>query len=244
MEGTMAPETRVGRLLGILLLVHLLGGLILPYVLLGTATSPSASVLETAAAHAVNVRTAVVLFLLAAGLVLTIAIVAWPLFRQHDERLALALVALAAANLPLQLVESGTVLTILSLSGGFPTGAGDAGILQAAAAAASFARRWAHYTHLLTVVSWLFVLYLALWRAALVPRLLAALGMATTVLQIVGVPARAILGFGAIMELAMPLAPVHMMLSLWLIVKGLRIPSGTPRAAAPPVAFGTVSPPS
>jgi hypothetical protein len=82
------------------------------------------------------------------------------------------------------------------------------------------ARRWAHFTQLLTVVGWLFLLYLILWRSALAPRLIAAAGMATTLLQIAGVPARAILGYGMIPEMAMPLAPVHLALALWLIVKG------------------------
>jgi hypothetical protein len=244
LEVTVTLETRVGRLLGILLLIHLAVGLMLPYILLGTATSSPAAVLESAATHEGTVRAAVVLFLLAAGLVVTIAVAAWPVFRQYDERLALAFAVLAAANLPLQLVESGTVLTILSLSGQVSAGAGDPGALQAVGAAAVFARRWAHFTHLLTVVGWLFVLYLTLWRTALVPRLLAALGMATTLLQVFGVPMRAILGLGVIGEMAMPLAPVHIMLSLWLIVKGLRGPSGTPRGAASPLAPTTVRPAS
>jgi len=220
-EPDMEQEKHVGRLLGVLLLVHLAGGLILPYVLLDLAMAPAGSVIENAAQHAVYVRTAVVLFIAAAGLVLTIAITAWPVFRQHHERLALAFVALAAANLALQLVESGTVLTLVSLGNELAANAGDAA-LQAAGTAAVLARRWAHFTQLLTVVSWLFVLYLTLWRTALVPRLLAALGMLTTLLQITGVPARAILGFDLIMPLAMPLAPVHVALACWLIVKGLR----------------------
>jgi hypothetical protein len=220
-EPDMEQEKPVGRLLGILLLVHLAGGLILPYVLIDRAMAPAGSVIENAAQHATYVRTAVVLFIAAAGLVLTIAITAWPVFRQHDERLAIAFVALAAANLALQLVESGTVLTLVSLGNELAANAGDAA-LQAAGTAAVFARRWAHFTQLLTVVSWLFVLYLTLWRTALVPRLLAALGMLTTLLQITGVPARAILGLDLIMPLAMPLAPVHVALACWLIARGLQ----------------------
>jgi hypothetical protein len=221
----VAPEKRVGRLLGVLLLLHLAGGLILPYVLLDTAMTPPSLVLGKAAARAVNLRAAVVLFVLAAGLVLTIAIAAWPVFRQRSERLAIAFLALAVANLPLQLVESGAVLTILSLGEQFAAKAGDAATLQlqATAVAAVYARRWAHYTQLLTVVGWLFFLYLILWRGALAPRLLAALGMVTTLLQITGVPARAILGFGLVMELAVPLGPVHAALALWLMIKGLRV---------------------
>lgn len=235
----VAPEMRVGRLLGILLLLHLISGLVLPYVLIGAAMAPPDLVVEQAAAHAVNLRTAVVLFMLGAGLVLTIAIAAWPVFRQQSERLAIAFLALAAANLSLQLVESGTVLTILSLSERLGANAGDAAMLQAGGMAAAFARRWAHYTQLLIVVSWMFVLYLTLWRTALVPRLLAALGMVATLLQIASVPTRAIMGLDVIMELAMPLAPVHVALALWLIVNGVRTSPRVVRAGTDPVALGT-----
>jgi hypothetical protein len=232
MDAAIAPETRTGRVLGVLLLAHLAGALILPYVLLGTAMTSPGAVLENAAAHASNLRTAVVLFIFGAALVITIAIAAWPVFRRHDERLALAFLALAVANLPLQLVESGTVLTTLSLSNQLAANADNAAMLQAAGAAVALARRWAHFTQLATVVSWLFILYVTLWRTALVPRVLAALGMVTTLLQIAGVPARAILGWGIITELAMPLAPVHIALALWLIVKGMRVAPGRIDAVA------------
>ncbi|HSK10128.1 MAG TPA: DUF4386 family protein, partial [Vicinamibacterales bacterium] len=65
------------------------------------------------------------------------------------------------------------------------------------------------------------VLYALLWRTALVPRLLAILGMVATLLQIAGVPLRGILGYGVVPEMAMPLAPIHVALAFWLIVKGL-----------------------
>ena len=230
----MTPQSRVGRLLGVLLLVHLLCGLILPYVLLGPAMPTPGSPGDAAAAHAGSVRVAVFLFVLGAGLVLAIGIAAWRVFRTSDEPLATAFLALAIANLPLQLVESGTVLTILGLAERFAERAADPAML-AVGAAAVMARRWAHYTQLLTVVSWLFLLYLTLWRTRLVPRVLAALGMGTTLLQIAGVPTRAFLGLPLMMELAMPLAPVHAALALWLIVKGF----GMERPGTDSVALGT-----
>jgi hypothetical protein len=218
----MAPQERAGHVVGVLLLLHLIGGLILPYVLLDAAIGPP-SVLASVAAHGANLRAAVSLFLLGAALVLAIAIALWPVFRAYSEGLATAFLALAVANVSLQLVESGTLLTILSLSQQLASAnPGDTALLQAVGAAAATARRWAHYTQLLTVVSWLFLLYLILWRSALVPRPIAAAGIVTTLLQITGVPGRAILGYAPIMQLAMPLAPVHVTLALWLALKGWR----------------------
>ena len=66
----MPSLSRVGRFVGVLLLVHLCCGLILPYVLLGPATSAPGSPGAAAAAHAGSVRAAVFLFVLGAGLVL------------------------------------------------------------------------------------------------------------------------------------------------------------------------------
>ena len=217
----MARQKRVGRVLGLLLLLHLIGGLMLPYILIGTATSPAGAVIDQAHAHAAALRTAVALFIAASALVLAIALAVWPFVRPRGERLAGVFLALAVANLPLQLVESGSVMTILSLSDQLHASGGDA-VLRAAGATAVVARRWAHFTHLLTVVTWMFVLYLLLWRTRLVPRVLAGLGMAATLLQIAGVPVRAFLGLDLIMEMAMPLGPIHLALALWLIAVGLR----------------------
>jgi hypothetical protein len=214
------PQKRIGRVLGVLILLHLIGGLMLPYILIGTATSPAGAMIDQAAANAAALRTAVALFLAAAALVLAIALSAWPVVRPRGEPLAIVFLALAVANLPLQLVESASVMTILSLSDQLQTAGGDAA-LRAAGAAAVVARRWAHFTHLLTVVLWMFVLYLILWRTRLVPRALAGLGMIATVMQIAGVPVQAFFGRGLITEMAMPLGPIHLALALWLMVKGI-----------------------
>jgi hypothetical protein len=70
------------------------------------------------------------------------------------------------------------------------------------------------------VVSWIFVLYAALWRAGLVPRVLAVAGLITSALQITGVPLRALLGYPLVMEIAVPLGPASAALGVWQIVKG------------------------
>lgn len=70
------------------------------------------------------------------------------------------------------------------------------------------------------MVSWIFVLFAALWRARLIPRVLAVAGLVTCALQVTGVPLRALLGYPVVMEMAMPLGPAYAGLGLWLIVKG------------------------
>jgi hypothetical protein len=46
--------------------------------------------------------------------------------------------------------------------------------------------------------------------------------MITSLMQIMSVPLRAFLGYGIVIEMGMPLAPVHVALALWLMVKGFR----------------------
>jgi hypothetical protein len=222
----MPSTPTTGRIVGGLLLLHLLGGLVLPYVVLNRIVA-SPGFLENAATNAGSTRAVALLFLFGGAVTLGMSIAAYPVLRQRAPRLALGCLALGIANLPLQVVESGMVLSMLSLSQQYAGTVGpDGALLQAVAASVGAARRWAHYTQLMTVVSWILVLFAALGRAALIPRLLAAAGLVTSALQIVGVPLRALLGYPVWMQMAMPLAPAYAGLALWLIVKGFddRVP--------------------
>ncbi len=212
--------TAVGRLVGTLVLLHMAGALMLPYILLNQVVR-SSDFLESAARNPGYLRAPALLFLFGAAVTLGISIAAYPVLRQSSRRLALCSLALGVANLPLQVVESGMVLSMLSLGQQYAqAGAADGAMLQVVAAAAYGARRWAHYTQLVTVVSWIFVLFAALWRAGLIPRVLAVAGLVTCALQITGVPLRALLGYPIVTEMAMPLGPAYAGLGLWLIVKG------------------------
>ncbi len=219
-DPSVASTRNVGRVVGGLVLLHIVGGLMLPYILLNQVVV-SPGFLESAARNPVHLRAAAFLFLFGAAVTLGISIAAYPVLRQNSSRLALCSLALGIANLPLQVVESGMVLSMLSLSQqSAGAGAADGAMLQVVAAAAFAARRWAHYTQLFTVVSWIFVLYAALWRAALIPRALAVIGLVTCALQIIGVPLRALLGYPVVMEIAVPLGPAYAGLGLWLIARG------------------------
>jgi len=211
---------RVGRIAGVLLLVHLAGGLILPYVLMQPAMA-APGFLEHAAANAVRIRAAVLLLFMSGAITVAVALTALPVFRRYGDRLAVLLVVLGAVDLALHAVENGTLLSMLSLSQEYAKrGGADSSLFDGLAAVVGSARRWAHFTQLLVGGSWIFTLLALLWRARLVPRLLAGLGMLATVLQVTGVPLLAILGLGVVTEMAMPLAPVYVTVAAWLIVKG------------------------
>jgi hypothetical protein len=75
------------------------------------------------------------------------------------------------------------------------------------------------------VGSWIFTLFAVLWRSVLVPRPFAGLGMLATILQLTGVPLRAVLGLDVVTAMAMPLAPVYLAVAVWLVLKGFAEPA-------------------
>jgi hypothetical protein len=226
----MRSAGSVGRIVGVLVLVHLAVALIVPFILLQPLVTPP-GFLVNAAPAAGQVRAAVFLFFAGTAVAIGIAIVALPAFRRHSPAMAYWVLALAVAGFSLQAVDSGAILSMLSLSQAYTRADGaDADLLRAVGVAVGSARRWAHYTYLLVAVSWILLLYGVLYRFALVPRALAACGVVASMLQIAGVSVRGLLGYSPVTMLAIPLAPVHVALGAWLIAKGFDDGQPPPRA--------------
>ncbi len=216
----MESAKRVGRIVGLLLLVHFAAALIVPFVLLDRVRG-SAGFLANAAGSPVQVRVAVLLLFVGTAVAVGIAIAALPVFRRYSFAMALWLLALAVAGLSLQAVDNGALLTMLSLSQEYANaGAAKSELFQALALVAGSARKWAHYSYLLVLGSWIFLFYALLYRFRLVPRALAAFGLLGSVGQIAGVTIRGLLGYSPITVLAMPLAPAYVALAVWLMAKG------------------------
>ena len=81
-------------------------------------------------------------------------------------------------------------------------------------------RRWAHFTELLAIDCWIFLLYSVLYRFALVPRALAAFGLLTVMLHFTGIPLRGFLGYSLVTLMGVPMALSHITLAIWLVAKG------------------------
>ena len=219
----MAVSKSVGQAVGLLLLVQLIMGLILPYVLLLPILTPAGAFLDIAAGMAGTVRLGVLMLFVGGAASFGIAALVWPVVRAHQPRLGLWLLALAAINFTLQLIENAHWLSLLSISQAYGSAeAAQSGLFRALALGAHAAFRWAHYSHILIVVAWLFTLYLLLYRGALVPRPIAAFGMAAALLHFVGITLPAFGGypmpygelFGA------PLGLASLVLALWVMAKG------------------------
>ena len=216
----MTSGKRVGRLVGVLLVLHLAAGLIVPFIVLHPLVSPP-GFLTSAAGFANQTRTAVLLLFVGSALAIAIASAGWCVFREYSSPMALWLFALAVASFALQVVDNAHILSMLSLSQAYAeAGAAKADVFQALALVVGSARKWSHYSFLLVVGCWLFLLFSLLYRFRLVPRVLAAFGMIGAALQIAGVSLRGLLGYSPETRLAMPLAPAYLLVALWLMVKG------------------------
>ena len=220
----MNSATSVGRVTGILVLAHLVAGLMAPFILLDRVRG-SAGLLANAAAQPGMLRAAVLLLFVGSALAVAIAIQGYPVLRRSSVRMAMWLIALGVAGFSLQAVDNASLLTLSTLSRESATASpARAELFQVLGILASATRKWAHYSYLLVAVSWIALLFSLLYRFTLVPRVLAAVGVVTSLLQIAGVTLRVMLGYPPETWLAVPLAPAYAGLALWLMVKGFDEP--------------------
>ncbi len=216
----MNTARSVGRTVGILVLLHLLAGLIVPFVLLQRLTLPP-GFLVTAAGMPTRVRAAVMLLFVGSALAIAIACASLRLFRHYSYAMTYWLLALAIASFSLQAVDNAHILSMLSLSQQYAlAGPAKGELFQTLAIVVGAARKWPHYCFLLVVVCWIFLLCGLLYRFRLVPRALAAFGMLACVLQLAGVTLPGLWGLPQETRLAIPMAPAYGALALWLMVKG------------------------
>src|SRR6266849_9680342 len=109
--------------------------------------------------------------------------------------MALWLAAASVIMFAMQAVDNAHILSMLSLSQQYAQVGGPDELFQTLATVAGSTRRWVHFTELLVIDSWIFLLYSVLYRFALVPRALAALGLLTVMLHFTGIPLRGFLGY-------------------------------------------------
>jgi hypothetical protein len=220
----MTSSRNVSRTVGVLVLVHLATGLIVPYAFLQALSLPP-GFLETAAGMPYRIRLNVLALFVGGAIPVGIAVSLWPVARRFGHALGLWLLTLATVNLSLQMVENGHWLSLLSLSEAYAkAGPANAALFQSLGGVVQAAWRWAHYAHIFTVVAWLFTLYALLYRYALVPRVLAAAGLATAALHFVGITLPVFLNYRVPLPalFGIPLGLANVALAVWLLSKGFR----------------------
>ena len=222
-----SPNT--GRLIGLLLLLHLIAGLTTPYIILRRLGIPLDA---SATVDASPVRLAVMLLFIGGALTIAIAVTGWSIFREYSFPLATWLLALAITNFALQCVENAAWMSLLTFSQEYAkASAGDASLFHVTGLALRMMWKWIHYTHLLVMVSWIFMLGIMLWRTALVPRALALLVPLGSLLQIIGITLPQFIPYPspAPMLMGLPLGIIYLIVAVWLMGRGF---SGQPKSFA------------
>ena len=227
-EESKGSARSVGRAIGVLLLLQMAAGLMLPFILLDRSVVGYPGFLTAAAEHSSRMRAAVLIAFVGAALTVSLAIAAFPVFRRYSIGTALGFLAVCAISSALDVVHNASVMSMLALSRRYlQAGASDAGLYQTLAAAVHSARGWAHYTQLVAVGAWIFVFHSSLWRFRLVPRPLAALGLIGILLQFTGVTLPVFVGYRQEARMAMPMGAIQMAVAIWLMIKGFNEASPT-----------------
>ena len=181
--------------------------------------------LVNASSHALRVGATALLGIVMGAFAAAIAITVLPVFKKYSERMALWFLALAIAALSLAVVENGTVMSMLTLSKAYAaSNSADPAAFEGLRGVVAASRNWAHFTHLVVGGSTFFVLYATTFRFALIPRALAAFGMAAVALQIATV-CLPFFGMRIVFPLLAPAGIAHFTLALWLIAKGFADPA-------------------
>jgi hypothetical protein len=219
----MHSPNNTGRVIGILLLLHLVTGLITPYVILrplGTALDASARV------GGAQVRLAVMLLFVGGAVTIAISVAGWSIFREYSLALATWLLALGIANFVLQCIENAAWMALLTFSQEYAkANASEMGMFHVAGMAVRMIWKWVHYTHLLIMVSWMFLLGVTLWRSSVVPRALAVLLPLGSLLQITGITLPQFIPYPSPVPtlMGLPLGIIYLILAVWLIAKGFSV---------------------
>src|SRR5437588_9075800 len=114
-EMSMRSANSTARISGALLLIHLITGLIPPYIMLRPLNAPL-SFNANDPANSFKVRLSVMLLFVGGAVTVAIAIAALPILRQYTYALALWVLALAIANFSLQCIENAAWMSLFTLS--------------------------------------------------------------------------------------------------------------------------------
>ena len=215
----MKLMNNVGRLIGILLLLQVAGGISVNLFL----TAPlfgSPGFLITGAEYAQQIGVSVLVGLITSGLSLTVAIVAFPVFRTTHPQLSIGLIALSAVGLSLAAVENIGLMSMVSFSESYArASAAEQDVLEAVKGIVAASRNWSHYIGLIISGCILLLFYTVLYGSRLVPRILAGFGLIAVLLQLSSV-SLPLLGYSVIFLMLAPLGICQIVVSIWLMVRG------------------------
>lgn len=214
----MKSDRTTGRVIGILLLAHLVG--------MTAAFAPmmqgiGADFLTKAAAMEAMLRFTVMLLFVNGGIALAMSIIAFPVIREHSVKAGIAVVAVGAAWLVMQSVDNAHIMSMLSMSKRYAESAGaNADLYSLVAASLRSTRGFVHYGVLLTIDAWFGLFYGSLFMFRLVPRWLGVIGLVAVALHTIGISLSAFIGYGIMWPLAYGFAVAYLAFGGWLVARG------------------------
>jgi hypothetical protein len=220
----MTMPITAGRIVGCLVLIQMVGSFLVNFVLQAPLFG-SPGFLVGAAIHAGQIALSALLGLALGALTVGVAVTIYLRAHSHAPALSLWLLIFAAASFAAVVSEQISVMSMVSLSEAFakaPAG-GQAGFQDLRVVVAS-TRNWSHFIGLSVAGLTILVQYGTLYRGSLVPRALAAFGIAAALLQIIAV-VMPLFGYDVIFLMLAPLGVSQLVLALWLIAKGFLEPA-------------------
>jgi hypothetical protein len=217
----MEAAGRAGRIVGVLILIQMAGGVMVNFVLEAPLFG-APGFLVNAASHPQQLGLAALLGLVTEALTVAIAVTAFPIFWQHTRSMTLWFVALAVVCLAVAVVENAAVMSMVSLSEAYAkAGAVEREQLQTVRVVVASARNWPHFMGRAFDGVVIFVFYAVLRRFALIPRGLAAFGLIAAMLQVTAV-SMPLFGHAVVFPMLAPLGLSQLIVAAWLITKGFR----------------------
>ena len=218
----MQSAKSAGRVVGLALLIPML--LSPPLYGMWLAPLSDRAYLADISDSAMQIRLAALLLLGFGSMTLTVAIVAWPVFRRHSERMAIAFVAMSLVVLVTIVIESLAIRDMLALALEYSKPGAATSLLQPLGISARSARIAAHFTNLVFAHATMLFLHVILFRFGLVPRMLPAAGMATAAISLAAVT-MPLLGYGLVFLLLAPMGLTSFALAGWLVARGFSEPA-------------------
>lgn len=216
----MSSAKRTGRVVGLLFLAQVL--LAVPvyteFGMMRPVIGPD--FLAHSAGSATQIRVAVLLTFVLGALTLAAALVAWPVLRRHSERMALLFLSLCIVGLAAQTVEAAATRDMVTMSLLYAKPGAPKELFEPLGALARSTWSSTHFVNLALGHIKAFVFYLIIFRFALVHRALAGIGLAATLLSTTAAT-MPLVGYSFSYALVGPAGLMQIVLSLWLIVKGL-----------------------
>ena len=181
----------------------------------------SSDFLANAAASADMVRFGMLLTFVLGAMTIFAALAAFPIIRKHSERLALAYLGMGLIGFATLMADTVALRNLLALSIEFAKPNAPSDLLQTLATVGRSNWISAHYTNLTISHGTVFLFFAILFRFALVPKSLAALGLLASALSTTTV-ASMLVGYPIPFSRGiMPMAVMTLVLIAWLLFRGL-----------------------